>query len=207
MGSIQANIWVGTPNVCTPLHYDAAHNLLYQAQGSKRVWVFPPHASADLVLYPLTSPGSRSAQNKTFNALAAASLHSLLDDANEQARRVHPDAKVIDVHPGSVLLLPPWWFHLVCVTSTTSTHSTPNNGNGDGGGGGGNANNGSRGGIALSFSFWLQSQVGAKSRRLQQLAVPFSDAWDPGKCPVAGAVGCITPMSHTDIVKNSRWWQ
>ena len=46
----QANIWVGTGGTCTPLHYDNAHNLLLQAVGSKRVWTFPPNASADLIL-------------------------------------------------------------------------------------------------------------------------------------------------------------
>ena len=65
-GQLQVNIWVGTAHVCTPLHYDSAHNLLYQATGVKRVWVFPPETSAHLHLYPAVSPGSRTARHHPF---------------------------------------------------------------------------------------------------------------------------------------------
>jgi len=99
---LQSNIWVGTPGLATPCHYDFAHNFYHQICGHKQITLFSPHDSARL--YP----------NPKIPAI------SLVDvAAPDHAQFVdfkHATPLQFVVNPGDSVFIPAGWWHYVAST-------------------------------------------------------------------------------------------
>ena len=100
---VEINAWFGPSGTLTPTHYDPNHNFLAQVFGTKFVRLFPPSESINL--YP-NSPDSL-----LFNT-------SQVDMDDASACEKFPNlrnATYADVilSPGSVLYIPPKWWHMV----------------------------------------------------------------------------------------------
>ena len=99
---LQTNIWIGTPGLATPCHYDFAHNFYHQICGHKHITLFSPEDSARL--YP----------NPKIPAI------SLVDVASPDAEKF-PDFKntrplQFVVGPGDSVFIPAGWWHYVAST-------------------------------------------------------------------------------------------
>jgi hypothetical protein len=100
----EVNVWIGTSNVTTVLHYDAYHNTYVQLYGHKRFLLAPPRAFWGLYLYPATHPSDRQSQVRP----------GLLDpDLGEFPGFEGVPFWQADLLPGDVLCLPAFWFHQV----------------------------------------------------------------------------------------------
>ena len=109
-----AHVWLGSTAACTPLHYDAAANVLTQVLGEKIVTLYPPEAVAAAGLMPWASTLQRSARtgwDGVASARAAIGGHV---------------ARIFRLAPGDALLIPAYWLHHVCAVGESNANgSTP----------------------------------------------------------------------------------
>lgn len=108
-----AHVWLGSPGACTPLHYDAAANVLTQVLGEKIVTLYPPEAAAASGLMPWASTLQRSAR-AGWDGVAAA-----------RASIGGHAAHTFRLTPGDALFIPAYWLHHVCAVSEATIGSTP----------------------------------------------------------------------------------
>lgn len=97
-----SGIWIGSPGVVTPLHYDAWPGLLIQSEGAKQVTMFSP-ADADH-LY-LTSPFEATGP---WSELPGRSADADPDRFPRLARARRHEATL---RAGDTLFVPPFWAH------------------------------------------------------------------------------------------------
>mmetsp|Transcript_1678 Transcript_1678/g.5972 ORF Transcript_1678/g.5972 Transcript_1678/m.5972 type:complete len:556 (-) Transcript_1678:27-1694(-) len=146
---LETNVWMGTPQVSTPAHYDMVHNFYTQVVGKKRWIIIPPDQAESLHLYPAIHPSDRMSQ-VDFNSRD--SLANWQDMEGVTAYEVVLEA-------GDVLYVPPFHFHHVTVVGdgpsvSVSTHSE-------------------------AHQSWLRERIMAKTERmLAKLATKSSRAWD-----------------------------
>jgi hypothetical protein len=93
---LRSNFWFGATGVCSDTHFDLSHNVFFQASGQKQFLLLPPAAHRHLQLHPVWH-GSHLAARKR-----------LRDDEFVAHGGYHAT-----LHPGSVLYIPPAWFHQV----------------------------------------------------------------------------------------------
>ena len=111
--AIETNLWAGVPNVSSPLHYDAAHNVYCQMVGRRRWQLVPPEESFSLYPYPRLHPSTRQSRinlrdyppaddgrSGRFNRLFGRSPLRILEGV---------------LAPGDRLYVPPYWWHSVAV--------------------------------------------------------------------------------------------
>jgi ribosomal protein L16 Arg81 hydroxylase len=99
---LQTNIWIGTPGLATPAHFDFAHNFFHQISGHKQITLFSPEDSARL--YPNPS----------------IPMISLVDVGSPDANRF-PDFAAANpiqfvVNPGDSVFIPCGWWHYIAST-------------------------------------------------------------------------------------------
>lgn len=95
--------WVCTHGAVSPLHYDAAHSVLVQLCGTKRMVLFPPAALETMGVYPLGHPLHRRAM------VDLARPHSALF-ADFWTKHASNGQEVV-LRPGDALLFPAFWAH------------------------------------------------------------------------------------------------
>lgn len=139
------NVWMGCQGVTTHTHYDVSHNLYVQLYGRKRFVLFPPGAASAVYLFPKSHPSHRSSQVPDFLNVSLGNFPrmkqclapspELPNNTSRLACTVSTDARalcgadaltegdrravVVDLGPGDVLYLPPFWFHRVTALTTS----------------------------------------------------------------------------------------
>jgi len=100
---LELNMWSGTDNVTTPLHYDVTHNFYVQVKGRKRFVLFPPSDWRKLYLYPRIHPSTRMSQ-------VASSFPNVDLEKFPKFKDASPYEVVLEA--GDVLFIPAYWFHM-----------------------------------------------------------------------------------------------
>ncbi|CAB4015110.1 Hypoxia-inducible factor 1-alpha inhibitor [Paramuricea clavata] len=95
-------LFVGMPNVVTPLHYDIMQNVFIQLQGKKRFILFGPDQSTNLYPHPVGHPHDRQSQ---------VDLDKPDYERFPKFRNVEALEAILE--PGDVLYVPTnWWHHV-----------------------------------------------------------------------------------------------
>ncbi|GAX38631.1 cupin-like domain-containing protein [Nodularia sp. NIES-3585] len=96
------NLWIGTGGNITPLHWDAAQNLLSQVRGRKRILLFEPKQIS--FLYPF------SVHSQTPHI-----SHLNIDKLDIEKFPKFQKAKYTEciLEPGEMLFIPAFWWHQV----------------------------------------------------------------------------------------------
>ena len=99
---LQTNLWIGTPGLATPAHYDFAHNFYHQICGHKHITLFAPEDTRHLYPNPRIP------------------LVSLVDVASPDVERF-PEFKQSNplsfvVGPGESVFIPAGWWHYIAST-------------------------------------------------------------------------------------------
>ncbi|CEO99051.1 JmjC domain-containing protein [Plasmodiophora brassicae] len=133
------NVWVGSRGATTPLHHDYLHNFFVQINGVKRFTMFSPADFHSLYLFPKYHFLHRNVQLDIDNAT--------VDDfpLSVSAR----DRRVVDLHPGQILYLPPLWFHQVEAASAS-----------------------------ISLNVWSQSKAINRLNKVFSIGIPLERQWD-----------------------------
>ncbi|QSJ20131.1 cupin-like domain-containing protein [Nostoc sp. UHCC 0702] len=99
----QSNLWIGTGDNITPLHWDAAQNLLCQVRGRKRVLLFEPKQTP--FLYP-ASVHSKTPHISHLNSI---------DKPDFEKFPKFQKAKYTEclLEQGEMLFIPTYWWHQV----------------------------------------------------------------------------------------------
>eukprot|EP00965_Chrysotila_dentata_P214136 6188051-Pleurochrysis_carterae.AAC.1 len=95
----KVNLWIGGGELTASCHYDSSTNVFAQLHGTKRFELWPPAASEQMQPYSFLHPHFRRAQ---------------------RIPKFHFGKQVIELVPGDVLLLPPFWWHRVTALSSVS---------------------------------------------------------------------------------------
>jgi lysine-specific demethylase 8 len=106
----EPTLWLGPARAVTPVHFDAAHNLLAQIHGRKRLLLFPPAQSRRLY-YPCLGLGHVN--------------YSPVDVEAPDVKRfpLFEGATPLEVvlEPGEILFIPVrWWHHARALDATIS---------------------------------------------------------------------------------------
>ena len=96
-------MWIGEPQLVTPLHYDVVFSVLHQIRGVKRIHMWPPSEYMKLCAHPSTHPSPRgSAVTDLGNIPASCPSFSKAKDG-----------MVVSLVPGEALYMPQgWWHHI-----------------------------------------------------------------------------------------------
>ncbi|TAE58176.1 MAG: cupin-like domain-containing protein [Nostocales cyanobacterium] len=97
-----ANIWIGTGGNTTPLHWDAAQNILCQVRGRKRLLLFAPNQTE--YLYP------HSVDSKAPH-LSYVNIDKPDFDKFPKFKQAQSIECVLEA--GEMLFMPPFWWHQV----------------------------------------------------------------------------------------------
>jgi hypothetical protein len=103
---VYTTIWAGCNGTVTNLHYDDFLTFICMAEGRKRVVMFGPEQTP----YVYVAPFDRLIEH------AQVSMMRLLEPDLERYplyRKAFPEARVVILEPGEVLLVPPFWWHHV----------------------------------------------------------------------------------------------
>lgn len=108
-------LWVTSPGIRTHTHFDDDHNFNIQVIGRKRWVLWPPNQTRNLCPFPRLHPlrhKSRVDFELPDQRLQACNEYSL------------SEAMTVDVEPGDVLYVPPFWWHTVETISPSASLST-----------------------------------------------------------------------------------
>ena len=117
-------LWMGGIGITASCHYDRSHNFFVQIHGQKRFYLWNPTQLASLYIYPFYHPRDRQSQfinlewndgNRNAYPMLSTS-RSTTSNSNDMT-----PSFVIDLNPGDVLYIPPYWAHRV--TSLTPSIS------------------------------------------------------------------------------------
>ena len=126
--------WLGTIGATTHAHYDVEHNFFAQIRGTKRFVLWPPQRHDDLALHPTRHPHHR--QSRLADPLATA-----CEGGSEWYE--------VELQPGQLLYVPPFWLHHVTATSR----------------------------LSLSVSVWSPSEEAHRRRTIEALPLPWEADW------------------------------
>jgi hypothetical protein len=118
------HLWLGKKGVVACTHYDAKHNLYLQVFGRKRFEIAPPDMVRDCKPFPKFHPHARQCRESPRSML------------------------VVDLNPGDLLYLPPFWLHRVESLDTSA-----------------------------SLSYWSDCEENFVYDRLLGLGLPFESSW------------------------------
>jgi hypothetical protein len=131
-GALQARI--APLGAVTPLHYDSGANVVLQVVGRKTWWLLPPAWLSALSPYPKLHLRHRQSQlslhdlaelhNGTLPRECAADANGLpfsgrLRLNSTIAAKARAEVYRVDLQPGDLLYIPPFWAHEVTATTTT----------------------------------------------------------------------------------------
>eukprot|EP00475_Leptophrys_vorax_P023395 TRINITY_DN32019_c0_g2_i1.p1 TRINITY_DN32019_c0_g2~~TRINITY_DN32019_c0_g2_i1.p1 ORF type:complete len:274 (+),score=57.63 TRINITY_DN32019_c0_g2_i1:48-824(+) len=142
------HLWVGCAGVTASTHYDASHNLYLQVRGKKRFTIAPP-STAHLTcgIYPDSHPHRRQCQYPNrFGAFLAA------DPSDDDGHISQSVSYMVELTPGDLLYLPPYWLHKVETLETS-----------------------------ISLSYWSEAAELEKFNEVLDLPVPFESHWSQEK--------------------------
>lgn len=94
------SLWFGPGNNLTPLHYDAANNVLTQIRGRKQVILCPPREIARVYPFPFTYVGNHISQ-----------VNVASPDLTQFPAWAQADRALIELNPGDMLFIPTYWWH------------------------------------------------------------------------------------------------
>ena len=157
-----AALWLGSVGSVTPLHFDTSHNVYIQLHGAKRVQLLPPSAAASAHLYPSLHPGYRQSlldiSHPALNGSGGTSNGNEGGDRYEAAaEKLAASALEVVLHPGDVLILPPFWLHSIEAIADEDE---------DG-----------EGGVA-SLACWFTAAAYKGSEEIYAERLPFKSTWD-----------------------------
>lgn len=96
---MQSNLWVGTPGLATPAHFDFTHNFYIQIAGHKQITLFSPEDSA--CLYP----------NPRFPVVSQVDVGQ--PDLKHHPRFLNSRPLKFDLGPGEAVFIPAHWWHYI----------------------------------------------------------------------------------------------
>ena len=112
---VDTNLWIGQAGSVSALHFDFLDNLLCQVQGHKKITLYAPDQTKDL------HPAFAHAEPSEF--IVPPLNFSLIDFNAERfpdlATRATAVAE-INIAPGDMLYIPPYWWHRVETTTGPS---------------------------------------------------------------------------------------
>lgn len=100
--AVKTNLWFGSAGVISPLHYDPSSNLFGQIHGSKRFSIFAPDEADHLYPYP---------PDCAMSHLSNVDVEK--PDLHKYPKFALAQKYVVEVSPGQMLFLPPFWWHHV----------------------------------------------------------------------------------------------
>lgn len=115
-------LWLSHPGVITQTHYDTQQNFLIHIQGRKRILLFPPNS--ELYQYPNIHRSYRQSQimlecknlencNSEESRQNILKQFPLLNNVNNDNQTTGTVAMEVDLSPGDILYIPPYWSHRV----------------------------------------------------------------------------------------------
>lgn len=125
------NIWIGKSSI-THIHYDASHNTFVQIYGKKKFLLYEPKYWVDLNLFSSLHPCHRQSQSES----------PILGST--------PPFEV-DLEPGDILYLPPFWFHHVIAGEKD---------------------------ISISINIWSDCIEHIKQKEISYSPIPIESSWD-----------------------------
>jgi len=132
------NAWISSKGVIASCHYDMYHNFFVQVSGRKRFTLFPPSDWHNLQVFPISHPSHRQCQVNMLDP----------HDTAELERATGTGPIVVQVGPGDVLYLPPFWFHHVEALDAS-----------------------------MSVNVWSYTRDFSDAHGIFKLPVPFEDDW------------------------------
>lgn len=124
-------VWVGSSGAQSPAHHDLAFNLYVQLFGKKRFRLLPHSAVTNLCVLGRFHPHARQSRYLDISSglLVNTTSCSLPNAGNEHqlnhSERVEFIQQMcntenlagfeVDLVPGNVLFVPPFWYHEVCI--------------------------------------------------------------------------------------------
>lgn len=152
------SVWFGGPGpVTTQAHYDEPHNMFVQLIGTKRFTLLPPCFIDALPIYPDLHVRARKAQIPLSQISELAKNKTIGDLKFPLHKKLSTRMLEVDVEPGDVLYVPPFWIHRVQVTSSA----------------------------AASCNSFTPSNISATRAAIYRHALPFEERWIG--TPTAGA--------------------
>ncbi len=98
------NVWMGSAGVLATPHYDTSHNFVLQVVGTKEWRLWPPEQLPSLRMHPATHPSRRQSRLQ-------------LTAAGSAAGYANTSALGVEMRPGDVMYVPPFWAHGVLSTT------------------------------------------------------------------------------------------
>jgi hypothetical protein len=106
INEVEENIWepaitLSHPGIAEQIRYDTFHNIIIQVQGLKRFILFSPES--ELYMYPSIHRSYKQSQVR---------FEKKDDDNNKDGnfpKSYGLNAKVVDLQPGDILYIPPYW--------------------------------------------------------------------------------------------------
>ncbi|KAL1518808.1 hypothetical protein AB1Y20_003088 [Prymnesium parvum] len=157
-----AIVWLGSRSVTALAHYDTSYNTFVQVVGRKRIWLWPPAAHRQLQLFP-----SRHSLHRRSALLASTAASAIATPLSSDAavNAIHEAAIAaggapVDLSPGDVLFIPPYWFHMLQSIDP----------------------------LSISVSLWSESQSRYAKSKLEQLPLPWEASWSRAWQTTAAAI-------------------
>lgn len=107
---VEVNLWIGGQASWSPLHFDLADNLMCQVTGTRRVWLYEPARSRDL--YPMYAMGPLDDPERSPHFSMIGDVRAADTARYPLFAGVEPSVRV-DLEPGQMLYVPPYWWHHV----------------------------------------------------------------------------------------------
>jgi hypothetical protein len=184
------NMWIASAGTTTAAHYDSYHNFFVQLHGTKRFFLMPPSAAIALYTYPRLHPSYRQSQvdltmrsNDPRLASTFPRMAELVKSTRIGTGAGKLDAMVVDLEPGDVLYVPPYWFHLAMTppamersTVSLATRSPKQE----------EVERAAR--YSIGVNIWSEAEELQHVDKFEAVALPFEEDWSPYERRTAVAV-------------------
>merc|ERR1712196_223515 len=107
------HFWLTGTNITASAHYDRDHNFFAQVIGKKRFVLFQPNRWNQLHVHPFYHPRDRQSQYIYYEHgehIINAYTKNMINDAT---KRKIESYGYVDLEPGDLLYIPPFWWHRV----------------------------------------------------------------------------------------------
>ena len=177
------NMWIASAGTTTAAHYDSYHNFFVQLRGTKRFFLMPPSAAIALYTYPRLHPSYRQTQvdltmrsNDPRLASTFPRMAELVKSSRLGTGAGKLDAMVVDLEPGDVLYVPPYWFHLAMTppapersSASLATRSPTQQ----------EAERAAR--YSIGLNIWSEAEELHHVDNFEAVALPFEEDWSPSQ--------------------------